>query len=212
MRQIIRSLSGMMLLFLLTLVFSLALSVQTTTYAQTNEEEQTLNPDLSGKGTLPRLSIEEPETGDDPADILVVISELPYEIQEELMAEGDRAFSYCQKNYTMSRNIDCSCYAFKHIGARFEKGPDLDFYNLVNQVEMTPCVFAPAVAGTNYERCLRVMHSKDYTPDIMNQLCRCVSDKMVTSQQNNPTLNVSIINNLFSNNLNSCIRQVVNPY
>ncbi|MBI4032066.1 MAG: hypothetical protein HY370_10355 [Proteobacteria bacterium] len=158
-------------------------------------------PDKEEKGRLKDLKIEETPGPPRAEDLL---AGLPPAIQMELMNESEQAFTHCNQNFMLPRFYECSCFALKFMEARIKSGPDVNFFNLITDMNYGECVFTPAIAGNGFDRCYELMYLQNFSDEILNKICECTGRGMAESFSRNPVADMEYADGLFRNQLSDC--------
>jgi hypothetical protein len=144
-------------------------------------------------------------------DIMSKIMELPPEMQDELLAESQKAAEYCQQDYWLPQYYDCSCLGLKFLESRYEKGPEEVFINFINTLDLRECISMPMIAGMHYQRCKRFMEIEHLKPQETEAICECTSRKIVEEFNSIAAVNLQYLDDKLVPAINDCKMNAENP-
>jgi hypothetical protein len=101
-----------------------------------------------------------------------IFSQLPADMQKEILDEGARVEQECRANYTISRMFTCECLAIRHIDERILSGPEMDYYEVANNRNDSECINEPGLASYVFDFCQnRLSHKVN-----ANKVCTCAAN------------------------------------
>jgi hypothetical protein len=111
---------------------------------------------------------------------------LPRDMQDELMAEAERAQAICEMNPIFASFQDCECIKYKFLDARLATGPDDSTHNLLEEVSRE-CPNKPGIAGHQYKQCMETMpYVSVATKEEADEFCGCVGNKVAEAYARAP--------------------------
>ncbi len=132
------------------------------------------------------------------------LSQLPPEIQQDLLKEADVIFDYCRTNFTLSNFYDCSCYALSMLDQRIDKGPDVPYVEITQEGKFQQCVSSPLIAGFAYKRCENIIMMRQISDETLEAICSCTGKTMIEKFSTLPAADIGYIDNLFTESLIAC--------